>query len=431
MLSISKGRPSRRLVTTCGIALFIALVVAPRTRGDEAAPAARKTPRVAAIVTEYRHNSHADVIVSRLLQTESLDGKGRKPDLALVSLYTDQVPANDISRRLAREHNFPIYDNVADALTLGTGELAVDGVLLVAEHGKYPVSDTGQTIYPKRRLFEEVVRVFERTGRVAPVFIDKHLADNWTDAHWIYQTAQRLKIPLMAGSSVPVLWRYPPCDTRRGGKLQEVVAVSYHSLDAYGFHAMEMVQSLVERRAGGETGVASVQCLTGDAVWRAGEQGVYDQELLSLALSRLKERPLPQGKTLPELAKNPILFVIDYRDGLRARVLTLNGAVAEWSCAWRDDAGTKQGAVFWTQEARPFQHFTYLLRGVEKMIHTGEPTWPVERTLLTSGTLDALLISQRDNGKRLETPYLSVAYQSPWNWEQPPPPPSGRPLAEQ
>jgi hypothetical protein len=371
------------------------------------------------------------VIVSRLLQTETLDGKGRKPELQLVSLYTDQVPQSDTSRKLSREFGFPIFDTVEGALTLGTGKLAVDGVLLVAEHGNYPKSDTGQTVYPKRRLFEQVAQVFEKSGRSVPVFIDKHLADNWTDAKWIYDTAARLKAPLMAGSSLPVLWRYPPADTTRGAKIDEIVAVSYHTLDAYGFHAMEMVQTLVERRANGETGISSVQCLSGDAVWRAGDEGVYDKQLLAAALDRLKERPLPKDKTLPELVKEPILFVIDYRDGTKARVLTLNGAVAEWSCAWRDGEGKTNSALFWTQEARPFQHFTYLLRGAEKMFHSGEPAWPAERTLMTSGALDALLISKRDGGRRLETPYLNFAYETKWNWEQPPEPPPGRPINDQ
>jgi hypothetical protein len=419
------GRQRTRLwLSLTGI---VSVLVGGLATADEPAPLLR----IAAVVTEYRHNSHADVIVSRLLQTETLDGRGRKPELELVSLYTDQVPENDTSRRLSQEFGFPIYDTVEGALTLGTGKLAVDGVLLVAEHGKYPKSDTGQTIYPKRRLFEQVAQTFEKGGRSVPVFIDKHLADNWTDAKWIYDTAARLKAPLMAGSSLPVLWRYPPGDTARGAKLQEIVAVSYHTLDAYGFHAMEMVQTLVERRAGGETGIAAVQCLEGDAVWRAGEAGVYDKHLLAAALDRLKERPLPKDKSLPDLVKEPILFVIDYRDGTKARVLTLNGAVAEWSCAWRDGEGNTASTLFWTQEARPFQHFAYLLRGVEKMFHTGRPAWPAERTLMTSGALDALLISRRDGGQRLETPYLNIAYQTQWDWEQPPEPVAGRPINEQ
>src|SRR5690606_2980944 len=110
------------------------------------------------------------------------------PLMQLASLYTDQVPEGDTSRKWAKQYHFPIADTVADALTLGTGRLAVDGVLLVAEHGRYPVSETGQVQYPKRRLFEKVVEVFRKSGRVVPLFIDKHLADNWSDAKYIYDT---------------------------------------------------------------------------------------------------------------------------------------------------------------------------------------------------------------------------------------------------
>ena len=390
-----------------------------------------RIPKVAGVVTEYRHNAHADVLLTRLLKTDTLDGKGRTPPMTLTSLYTDQRPQDDTSRQFAQEHGFPVYDSVAQTLTQGGDKLAVDGVMLVAEHGKYPESDTGQVVYPKRRLFGEVVETFRKTGRVVPVFLDKHLADNWQDAKWVYDTARELKIPLMAGSSLPVLWRYPPTDVRRGAKLKEIVAVSYHRLDAYGFHALEMMQSLVERRAGGETGVKAVQCLTGDAVWEAGKQGVFDRKLLDAALSRLKH-PRLRGKTLEERVPKPVLFLIDYRDGLRANVLTLNGAVAEWAVAWRYTEGDEtDSTLFWTQEQRPFSHFTYLLMGVERMMHTGRPTWPVERTLLTSGTLDALLISKRDGGQRLETPWLNVKYESTWNWREPPPPPEGRPIKQQ
>ena len=122
-----------------------------------------------------------------------------------------------------------------------------------------------------------------------------------------------------------------------------------------------------------------------------------------------------------------------YNDGLRASVLTLNGAVNEWTVAWRNAADDSvQSTLFWTQEARPFMHFTYLTMGVEKLMQTGRPTWGPERTLLTSGILDAALISKRDGGVRIETPYLSeVRYQSDWDWQQPPDPPPGRPIMSQ
>ena len=393
--------------------------------------AADAPKKVAAVVTVYHHNSHADVIVSRMLQTMTLDGKGEKAKLELASLYTDQVPDRDTSRNLATEYGVPIHDTVEDALTLGTGKLAVDGVLLVAEHGDYPRSETGSIEYPKRRLFEQVVKVFEDSGRVVPVFVDKHLSDNWEDAVWIHDTAKRMGVPLMAGSSLPVLWRYPPIDVERGAELEEIVAVSYHTLDAYGFHALEMVQCLVESRRGGETGVTAVQCLEGDAVWEAGKNGVYSDDLLKAAISRLKRQPRA-GKTLAELARKPVLFTMEYADGLKAHVLTLNGAVAEWAVAWRAKGdATPQSTLFWTQEARPFMHFTYLYQGIERMILTGKPSWPAERTLLTSGALDALLLSKQAGGRRLETPQLTFSYPCEWSWQQPPPPPPGRPIPSQ
>ena len=389
--------------------------------------------RIAAVVTEYRHNSHADVIVSRLLLTHTLDEKGERPNLKLVSLYTDQVPESDTSRKWAKKFGVPIYKTVEETLTLGTGKLAVDGVLLIAEHGKYPKNATGNTIYPKRRLFDAVQKVFRKTGQSVPVFVDKHLADNWADAKWLHDTARELKVPLMAGSSLPVLWRYPPMDVKRGAKLKEIVAVSYHTLDAYGYHALEMVQCLVERRSGGETGVKRVQCLSGDAVWRAMDEGIFDRKLLDAALKRLKHSPITRqpNRSLRELVKTPDMFVIKYRDGLKAFVLTLNGAVNEWGVAWKTTAGAQKSTTFWTQEARPYMHFTYLVKSTEKMFHTGKPTWPAERTLLTSALLDALLISKSKNGAVVPTDYLDFKYTSDWNWKQPPPPPPGRPSNHQ
>src|SRR5262249_31435923 len=148
----------------------------------------------------------------------------------------------------------------------------------IAEHGDYPKSATGNTQYPKRRFWEEILKVFKASGRVVPVFIDKHLADNWTDAKFIYDTACELKVPLMAGSSLPTTWRRPLADVKNGAHIREIVAITFHTTDAYGFHALELSQALAEQRLGGETGVKAVQSLAGDAVWRAFEEKSFDSE---------------------------------------------------------------------------------------------------------------------------------------------------------
>lgn len=409
----------------CGsVCLMFVLVLAATAAAED------KVPRIAVITTVWYQNSHADVIAARLLDGYTLDGEGEFPKLKLVSAYVDQFePRNDKSRPYAKKHGFSIYDTVTKALTLDGDKLAVDGVLLIAEHGNYPESETGSFQYPKRRMFAEIAKVFETGGRSVPVFFDKHLEDDWQDILWIYNEAKRLKIPLMAGSSLPGLWRYPAADVERGRPLKEIVATSYHRLDSYGFHALEMVQCLAERRKGGESGVKRVRTLSDDAVWAAGDAGEFDLKLLDEAVGRFKEHPLPAGQTVRQAVKKPVLFMIDYADGLRASVLTMDGSNVEWASAWRYADGRTQSTAFWVQEARPFQHFAFLLKSVEGMMHSGRPAWPVERTLLTSGQLDSLLVSHKKKGDWIDTPHLAlITYESDWNWQVPPSPPKNRPL---
>lgn len=407
--------------------VLLVLVAPAATAASDAAPPRK---RVCAIVTVYTHNSHADVIVSRLLQTDTLDGKGKDSPLELVSLYTDQKPAGDISRLLAASHRFRISDSIEDALTLGTGKLAVDGVLLVAEHGDYPKSPTGNTQYPKRRFWDEIIRVFRASDQMVPVFIDKHLADNWNDAKAIYDMSREMKIPLMAGSSLPTSWRHPPADVARGEAVREIVTITFHTTDAYGFHALEFTQALAEQRRGGDTGIKAVQSRAGAAVWKAADDRIFDPELFHAAWQRLPG-PRCGEDSIRQAVAAPRLFTLEYADGLRAHLLELNGAAGEWSAAWRYASdGRIESAQFWTQEGRPAMHFSLLLAGIERMMLTGKPSWNVERTLVTSGALDALLLSLKQ-GERIETPYLMVGYQPIWRWKEPPPPPPMRPWAEQ
>ena len=128
----------------------------------------------------------------------------------------------------------------------------------------------------------------------------------------------------------------------------------------------------------------------------------------------------------------PAVFLIEYRDGFRAAILTLNYAVGEWAIAWRQEGReAPDSTLFWTQEARPLGHFSFLVRGIEEMVHTGKPTWPVERTLLTSGMMDFLLESKKRAGQQIETPKLNVRYRPTYSWTDPGDPPPSRPLDQQ
>src|SRR4051794_29375048 len=107
-----------------------------------------RRPTVAAVVTEYRPRSHADVIVGKLWTGYLLDGVPKVSRLRVASMYVDQFPENDLARAASARHGAPIYPTIEQALTLGGPTLAVDGVLLIGEHGDYPENEIGQKMYP-------------------------------------------------------------------------------------------------------------------------------------------------------------------------------------------------------------------------------------------------------------------------------------------
>ena len=370
---------------------------------------------VAAVITEYRNNSHADVIVGKILEGFKQDG-GPGPGLKLASLYVDQFPKNDMSRELSRKYGFPITKTIEEAITLGSNQVQVAGVLSIGEHGNYPLTpETKQRMYPRRRFFDAISATFRKCGQVVPVFNDKHLAYNWADSKHMYDTAQKMKIPFMAGSSLPVTWRLPARELPVGSVIEEALGIGYGGLEAYGFHALETFQCVTERRRGGETGVKAVQAVRGEQIWQSQQAGRWSQQLLQAALAAAQIKVTEQEfKT--RLNKESAFYLIDYRDGLRGTVAMVNGVGGQFGIALKL-RGQDKPFVNWfkTQQVKPFMHFAELLKGIERMIRTREPVYPVERTLLTGGILDRAIHSFHQEGKRLETPELAIRYQ-PTDW---------------
>ncbi len=389
-----------------GVAGARSLAVADQKTVTEPRPKGPK--RIAAVVTEYRPNSHADVIVGKYLEGYRQDDQDPRPRSHIASLYTAQAPANDMSRERAKKYGVPIFPTIAGALTLGGDSLAVDGVLLIGEHGDYPTNEKGQKMYPRYELFVEITDVFRRTRRAVPVFNDKHLSYSWTKAKRMVEISRELKFPFMAGSSVPVAFRKPPVDTPFGAKVRHGVAIGYGGIEAYGFHMLEGLQSMMERRAGGETGVKAVRCLENDAVWRYIDQTPWVRPLFDAALARGERR---KAGDLRNLVRKPAVFLIEYRDGAEAAGFMLDPALEDFSVALEvEGRGEPLSTLMWLQNGRPYHHFECLVRNIEKMFESGRATYPAERTLLTSGVLDFLMESRIRGHQRLETPELDVRY---------------------
>ena len=365
--------------------------------------------KVAAIITTYFPNSHADVIATKYMKGFPTDEDLKPPRTELVSIYLDQIDPRDIGVGLAEEHNVPIYQSIRQALTLGESDLAVDGVILIGEHGDYPHNEFEQHMYPRRYMFEQICGVFASSGRSVPVFNDKHLAYNWDDAIWMYERAKELDVPFMAGSSLPLGWRQPFLEHDLDTPIDSAVGIGYGGIESYGFHAIETLQCMIERRKGGESGVVTVQCLEGDAVWEAAENGEWSMVLAEAACQQIRNRP---DKSIIEGCPNPAVFLIEHTDGFKSAVLMLNGYVTDFAYAAQVGENVYSTEVY-LQNGVPYSHFSYLSLNIEEMFLTGVPQYPAERTLLTTGILDIIMHSRHQGHIRLETPHLeNIKYQS-------------------
>jgi len=371
-----------------------------------------KPKRIAAIITEFRQNSHAEVIIGKYLEGYNRDNMEPFPQSKIVSMFTEQVPENDLSRAFSKKHNVPIFRTVVDALTLGGDDLAVDGVILIGEHGDYPFNDKDQKLYPRFEMFLKITDVFREYKKSVPVFNDKHLSYSWRQAKRMVEISRELKFPMFAGSSVPVAFRNPAIDTPFGMPQKHAVAISYSGLDIYGFHLLEALQCVVERRKGGETGVTAVHCLQNQDCWDYIDKTEWVHRLFNEALANSNSR---KDGEIMKLVETPTVFVIEYNDGLQAAAFLMTGLVEDFTVAVDIEGIPKTfSTIMDLQKGIPHHHFSCLVKNMEILFQTGVPPYPVERTMLTSGMLDYALESRFKGYKKLNTPQLAkVRYKSP------------------
>jgi hypothetical protein len=416
---------SRRRVLAAAPAAALVTVAGRRAPAGE--PAGR--PKIAALVTEMRKLSHGEVIVDRFLEGFGWEGAHYHPQVDLVSMYVDQFPDGDLARERAARHKLlTIYPSVRAALCQGGQRLAVDGVVIIGEHGRYPVNEKNQTLYPRYEFFQQTVDVFRASGRGVPVFNDKHLSWKWDWAKEMVDTASRMGFPLASASSVPISWRIPSVEMPLGAVVEEIVSVGNGNVDSYDFHALEAMQALVERRQGGETGVAWLEALRGDAVWKALAGGSWDSggcnpALVEACLCRSQQlapsragfsNDYPTPADMARLVKDPVAYRFQYRDGLRATMLLLNGLVGDITLAARIKGQPEPLSTLTylggDHETQP-HNFDILVKHIEQFVVSGKPVCPLERTLLTTGLVAAGVDSLAAGSRRLETPHLAVRYQ--------------------
>lgn len=388
------------------------------------APQARK--RIAFIGTEVRTYSHPQEFLDRFALGYTWSGGWQAPRLEVASVYIDQISKGDLAKSRIAKYRLKQVSSVADALTLGTSKLAVDGVVIIGEHGNYPMNAKGQRLYPRYRWFQEIVKVFEQSGRACPVFNDKHLSTDWDECVQMVDASRRLGFPFLAGSSLSVTWRLPSIDVPWGAPLEESVCVGYGFPDGYDLHCLETAQCMSERRRGGEVGIRSVHAMTNERLWEelAKPERETTRRLMTAGFCRSNTLPVDGGypsapvtfdwirKTMPAMTA----YFIEHRDGFRTSMIM--APIQDFNYAGlRKDTGEIISCQMYLplplSNATTADFFNPLVRHIETMVVNGRAPFPVERTLLTSGMVIGGVESLHAGQVRFETPKMQVAYMAP------------------
>lgn len=392
----------------------------------------RSRPKVAFLGTVVHTHSHAQHFLDRHTAGYTWNGGWQPPRVDVASVYIDQFPENDLARGRIKKHGLNQVPTIEEALTLGGEKLAVDGVIIIGEHGVYPRNEKGQTRYPRYEWFKKVVDVFEDSGRSVPVFNDKHLSTVWDECVEMVDDSRRLDFAFLAGSSLPVTRRMPAIDMPYNAPLKESVSVAYGGIDSYDIHALETAQCMSERRRGGETGVKQIHALRGEKLWnRLWEDDCETtRKLIVSALTRSHNLPVETGfptapvtmEWLQKTMNSPredgkprgeaLGYIIEHNDGLRTTMLLTD--IRDFNYAGM----LEDGSIVSCQMYLPMpghgsttaDFFNPLAHHAETTIIEGRTPYPVERTLLTSGMVIGGVDSLFNDQQPLATPHLNVEY---------------------
>jgi len=375
----------------------------------------QKRPRIACLVTYWAApRSHADWIITKLLDGYWWQGAHTPSRVDVVSVYIHQLAESGLGQKICKSKNIPIFKTVGEAVTLGGKELAVDGVVIVGEHGEYPTDLKGHWLLPRWWIYNQVVRVFEQSKRSVPVFNDKHLSYNWDDAKWMFDKSRELNFPLTGGSSIPTYFRKPEIELEIDTPIKASVVIGGAGDEGAIFHCIDVLQAFVERRKGGETGVRSIQSIRGPESWKWVERNPWAAKLLESVRTSFDLKP---GHFQETTEAN--ICIVEYNDGTKAAVIS--GRDVGWTYATEIEGQKEATVISMLDWPGPFDQYhasNSQPHWITEMMVTKKEPFNAERLLLSTGITSHYMESNWENGRysaigrRIETPYMNMTYRS-------------------
>ncbi|MDA0196792.1 MAG: hypothetical protein O2887_17165 [Bacteroidetes bacterium] len=376
---------------------------------------AQEKVRIACLTTYWAApNSHADWIFTKLLDGYWWQGAYTPSRVEVVSVYIHQLEESQLGQKICKVKGIPIFNTAREAVTLGGEELAVNGVVIVGEHGNYPTDLKGHWLLPRWWIYNQVIRVFERSMRSVPVFNDKHFSYNWDEARWMFDKSRALNFPLSGGSSIPVYYRKPEIELSIDTPIKNSIVLGGTADEGAIFHAIDVLQAFVELRKGGETGVRSVQSIRGPETWKWVESNPWAGKLLD---SVAKSFELEPGHFQQNPQTN--MCVVEYNDGTKAAVIGARNV--GWTYACEIEGREEPTIISMLGWAGPFDQYhasNALPHWITELMVTKKEPFNAERLLLSTGIVNHYMESNWENGRyspvgrRVETPVLNMTYRT-------------------
>ena len=400
---------NRRDFLAAGAASGLAFPLAHATGSSLLLPNGPR-PKVAVILTIMTVRSHAHVIMENFLYPYMFNGQKTDPGVDVVSFYVDQFPTGEMAKGIAKKYRIPIFDSINGAICLGGEKPVVDAVLSIGEHGDYPHDDLGRHQYPRKRFFDQIIAAIDKGDHGLPIFNDKHLSYRWDWTKEMYDVAREKKCPLMAGSSVPLAQRIPNLELPAGCQIDEALSIHGAGVESYDFHSLEVLQSMIENRRGGETGVSTLQFLDSKDLQKKFESGEISRSLFDAAIRTIDPK---ENLKFEQIMPSAHGILLRYKDGLKASCISIKQAGGiRWPFSCRLKGGKEiQACRFYVGPWNNRNLFKALSHSIQTHFRQNSSPYPVERTLLTSGIVNTTMDSRHEGGKRLNTPHLEIAYQ--------------------
>jgi hypothetical protein len=401
--------------TMLGMAGVAGLTAFTGVSSDALGQTVQKRPRIAVCVSYWTYTrSHADWIVTKLLDGYWWDGAHKESRVEVVSVYIHQLELSQLGQKICKAKNIPIFKTVGEAVTLGGKELDVDGVVIVAEHGEYATDLKGHWLLPRWWIFQQVVKVFEQSKRSVPVFNDKHLSYNWIDAKWMFDKSRELNFPLNGGSSIPTYYRTPEIELNIDTPIKNSIVVGGTGDEGGIFHAIDVLQGFVERRKGGESGVKSVQSIRGSETWKWIERTPWAANLLEAVRKKFDLKP-----GFFQESQQANMCIIEYNDGTKAAVIP--GRNVGWTYAGEIEGRSEPTIVSMLGWAGPYDQYhasNSQPHWITEMMVTKKEPYNAERLLLSTGITNFYMDSNWEGskysavGRAIATPELNIKYHS-------------------